>query len=47
MTQIQLNARAREFVERDAAMALPVSGLWLVGFADATGVQADFLDSLV
>ena len=42
-----LFTRARERIEEDAATALPVSGLWLVGFADATGVQADFLDSLV
>lgn len=43
----RLFTRAREAVESDPAVALPVSGLWVVGFADATGVQADFLEALV
>ena len=38
---------AREAVEDSPAAALRVSGLWVVGFADATGVQADFLETLV
>jgi RecB family exonuclease len=42
----QLWIRAREVLERDAA-ALPARAIYLHGFADATGVQTDLLETLL
>jgi RecB family exonuclease len=43
----RLFRRAREVIERDPAGALPGRALFVHGFADATGVQADLIESLV
>jgi hypothetical protein len=39
--------RAREIVERDGAGAVPSRAIVIHGFADATGVAADFLEALL
>jgi hypothetical protein len=39
--------RARDLVERNADAAVPAREVWIVGFSDATAVQADLLESLV
>ncbi|MEE9609472.1 MAG: PD-(D/E)XK nuclease family protein [Myxococcota bacterium] len=43
----QLFRRARDLLARDPRGALPARGIYVHGFADATGVQTDLIEALV